>query len=262
MRSLRFVLPVGVLLLAGGLIYGADENEKKGVVTYADGQVKRKTVSAELWSDAPVDTDVHSGDKVRTYRQSRAELNLAEMDVIRLAPRTVIDIVKLYDETRDKKLKTQIKLEEGELWAQVHEIEMDTEFDISAPVAAAAITGTVLAMRVDADSTTQLKVYKGEVHITNAPENTNLKPKVLNTKPVQVRGPVQIQGPREVSVEEWIYIVKSMQQITLDKRGKIVSQGAIQDQDTAEQRDWVRWNKSRDNVRMEQLKKLMQHQGK
>lgn len=262
MKSLRTLFNMGAFLLLGSLILVADETEKKGVVTYTAGQVKRKTVDAEMWSDAPVNTNVLTGDKVRTYRQSRAELNLAELDVIRLAPRTVIDIVKLYDETRDKKLKTQIKLEEGELWAQVHEIEMDTEFDISAPVAAAAITGTVLAMRVDADSTTQLRVYKGEVHITNAPENTNLKPKKVNTAPVQVRGPVEIQGPKEVSVDEWLYIVKAMQQITLDRKGKIVNQGVIDPKNEAEQRDWVRWNQSRDNARMEQLKKLMQRHGK
>ncbi|MCK5148192.1 FecR domain-containing protein [bacterium] len=248
-RIVLAVILIGVIMT----LTAKDKNDKKGIVTFTDGQVKRKTVQAALWSDAPVNTQILSGDKVRTYRQSRAELDLASMDIIRLAPRTIIDIVKLYDETIEKKLQTKIKLEEGELWAQIHEIEMDTEFDISAPIAAAAITGTILSMKVDADSTTQLKVYHGEVHITNAPQNDTLKPKSL--KPVQVRGPVQIQGPHEVSVDEWVYIVKSMQQLTLDKNGKVISKGQFSDNDVLEKRDWVKWNKQRDAARTKQLKK-------
>ena len=261
MTSTRFLSCLaGAVVVLASVLFATDE-DKKGVVTYADGQVKRKAAEAELWNDAPVNTDVLSGDQMRTYRQSRAELNLAELDIIRLAPRTTIDIVKLYEETRENKLKTQITLKEGELWAQVHEIEMNTEFDISAPVAAAAITGTILSLRVEADSTTQLKVYKGEVRLTNAPERKDLVPKTVG-KPVQIQGPVQVAGPHQVSVEEWLYIVESMQQITLDKKGKVISKGGFKEGDRDEQRDWVAWNKLRDRRRLEQVKKLLRPQGK
>jgi len=225
-------------------ILTAQVQVKKGVVTFSDGQVKRKSITAELWKSAPVKTEVLSGDKIRTYRRARAEIDLAKLDVIRLAPRTVIDILKLYEETADKKLKTKIKLEQGEIWAKVHKIKMDTEFDISAPVSAAAITGTVLRLKVAADSTTQLKVYSGEVKITNAPEKKNIK--ATSVVPYQVAAPHEIAGPVEVSVKEWLYIVKNMQQITFDKTGRVISKGRFSPTDYDEKNAWIRWNKKRD----------------
>jgi len=249
------LLIASVFSVAIGIAAGVLDEEKRGVVTYADGQVKRKPVEVENWENAPVNTNILSGDKVRTYQKSRAELDLAQLDIIRLAPRTSIDIVRLYQETKEQKVKTEIKLEQGELWASVHEVEVDTEFDITAPITAAAITGTVLRLKVEEDSTTQLKVYKGEVRITNAPEREDLKPRSL--VPHEVPGPHPIPGPHEVSLEEWIYIVQSMQQITVDSKGKVVSMGKFSKEDKDEKDSWVRWNQRRDEKRAKELQNEM-----
>jgi len=249
-------LIASVLFFGSMALMGLSDSKKKGIVTYTDGQVKRSPQEIEGWENAFVNTEILTGDKVRTYRRSRAELDLAQLDIIRLAPRTLVDIIKLYEETREKKVKTEIKLEQGELWASVRKVEMETEFDISAPITAAAITGTVLRMRVEEDSTTQLKVYDGEVNITNAPHREDLKPKFLI--PREVPGPHEIPGPHEVSLEEWIYIVKSMQQITIDKQGKVVSMGKFSEEDKDEKDSWVKWNKKRDERRLKNLKKLME----
>jgi len=243
----KVVLFLFIIVFSSVLLTGESNDEKKGVVTYVDGQVKRKAVDTEDWQNAPVNTEVISGDKVRTYQQSRAELDIAKLDIIRLAPRTIIDILKLYEETKEKKIKTSLHLEEGELWAAVHEIEMNTDFDISAPIAAAAITGTVLRMNVNSDTTTQLKVYKGEVRITNAPENKTLQPQSL--VPHEIPGPHQIQGPHEVSMDEWVYIVKAMQQITIGSNGSVVSKGTFSTEDKDEKSSWVEWNKERDKLK-------------
>jgi hypothetical protein len=243
MRSMVKII-LAMMILGSQVFSLASDEDKKGLVTYADGQVKRRPVETESWTNAPVNTDILAGDKVRTYRQSRAEIDLAQLDIVRLAPRTVIDIIRLYEETKDKKVSTKIKLEEGELWASVHEIEMDTEFDVSAPIAAAAITGTTLRMVVLDDSTTQLKVYKGEVSITNAPEKKDLKP--ISIVPHQIKGPTQVPGPHEVSLQEWVYIVKSMQQITIDRQGKVMSTGGFSNEDKDEKSSWVKWNLKRD----------------
>ncbi len=242
-----------VLVIGNSVNLGSSEDSKKGIVTYAEGQVKKKPTVADNWLNAPVNTEVITGDMVRTYQQSQAEINLAQLDIIRLAPKTTVDFIKLYQETKEKKVKTQIKLEGGQLWASVHEVSAQTDFDIAAPVAAAAITGTVLRMNVEDDTTTQLKVYKGEVKITNAPENTNLKPQSL--KPYQIQGPHQIQGPRQVSLDEWIYIVKAMQQITIDKKGSVVNIGNFSSNDKDEKSDWIKWNQQRDLERLRQLRR-------
>ena len=244
-----------LFLLFIGYLGAQDNNEKKGIVTYTDGTVKKRSEEIELWQDAPINTDVLSGDKVRTYAESRAEIDLAQLDIIRLAPKTIIDILKLYEETKEKKVQTTIKLNTGEIWASVHEVEMDTEFDISAPVGAAAITGTVLSLKVEEDSTAQLKVYKGEVTITTVPEKTGMEPKSIQPlrKPHQIQGPTEVAPPHEVGLEEWMYIVNAMQQITFDKRGKVLSMGSFSTDDKEEQSSWVQWNFKRDSLRIEKI---------
>lgn len=232
-----------------------ENNDKKGIVTYTDGTVKKRNEEIEFWKDAPINTDVLSGDKVRTYERSRAEIDLARLDIIRLAPKTIIDVLKLYEETKEKNVQTRIKINSGEVWASVHDVEMDTEFDISAPVGAAAITGTVLRFKVGEDSTAQLKVYKGEVKISTVPEKTDIEPKKVPTlkKPHQIKGPTQVAPPHEVTLEEWVYIVKSMQQITFDKKGKIISIGGFSTEDKEEKSSWVKWNFKRDSLRTQKL---------
>lgn len=238
-------------ILFGLSITGTALAEKKGLVTQADGQVKKQSTLDESWQNAPVNSDVLSGDRVRTYRQSRAELNLADLDMIRIAPKTTIHILKLYEESKEKKMQTAIDLEQGELWASVHQIEANTEFDISAPIAAAAITGTVLRLSVDDDEKTQLKVYEGEVKIRNKPQT--MKPQSNSLAPREVPGPTEIPGPTEVTVEQWFHIIQAMQQITIDKNGTVLSKSKFSDQDADETSDWVKWNKELDNRRLKAL---------
>lgn len=248
---MKRVLSWAALLFFVTAIGETTESEKKGIVTYSDGQVKRKGLAVEEWTQAPVNTEILTGDMVRTYSDSRAELDLAQIDIVRLAPRTTIDVVKLYEETKEKQVATQINVQEGEIWGSIHKIENQTKFDVSAPIAAAAITGTIFRLNVAPDSTTLLKVYSGEVHVTNAPEKTNLEPRSII--PHQVSGPHQISGPREVTVEEWMYIVKAMQQITIDKKGSVVSKGNFSSQDRGEKNDWVQWNMKRDLLRQQSI---------
>ena len=258
----RFLICVIALLV--GSAWAQDVGmEKKGIVTYIDGQVRRQPIDEENWREAPVNTDVLSGDKVRTYRESKAELDFEDLGFIGLAPRTIVDVVKLYQESKEKQIETEIHLAQGEIWATVDE-EKETSFDITAPITAAAITGTILRMHVDIDSTTQMKVYQGEVHITNAPKKkAQMKPQSLipgDTPrevpgPQEVPGPTEVPGPHEVSVEEWLYIVKAMQQVTIDKQGKVVSKGRFTANDRDEQSNWVQWNHTRD---LERLRKLRQ----
>lgn len=241
------VLISSLLILAFGAENLPNAKDKKGLITYKDGRVRKKEINAEDWQPAEVNTTILSGDRVRTYQKSRAELELEKLDIIRMAPETIIDVVKLYEETKDKKVETKVAVQQGDIWAKVKKKNENSKFDINAPVAVAAITGTVLRMGVNADSTTELKVYNGEVRVTNAPEKMNLKPSFIGVH--EVPGPYEVPGPHEVSAEEWVYIVRNMQKIKFDKQGKILDVGNFSLQDKDEQSDWVKWNLERDKMR-------------
>lgn len=237
-----------IILIAGVLLAGAgvERYEKRGLVTYVEGRVKKKNINSQDWENAPENTEIFSGDKVRTYKRSRAELELVRLDIVRMAPETIIDIVKLYEERKKEVRELEIRIERGELWAKVAKVSASTRFKLSTPVAAAAITGTTLRMRVEPDSTTELRVYKGEVRITNAPEREDLKPKLI--KPRRIKGPRQVPGPRQVTLEEWVYIVKEMQRIKIDRRGRVIWTGAFSLEDPEEKTEWVLWNLKRDEL--------------
>jgi hypothetical protein len=250
-RKIVTILLVGVLFVSFGLLsYDAkifSEEAQKGIVTFVSGSVKKQTEEIPNWTRAEKDTEVLTGDKVRTYKDSRAELELLEMDVIRMAPQTTLDVLKLYAETREKRREVKLHVEQGDIWAKIDNKEGKAKFDISTPITVAAITGTTLRLTANSDSTSRLKVYQGEVQITNAPQNTQLQPQSI--QPYEIQGPHQIPGPYEVSVQEWLYIVKSMQQITVNKQGQVVNVGEFSSNDLDEKTDWVKWNKARDRFR-------------
>jgi hypothetical protein len=226
---------------------GEVKSGARGEVTYVEGRARKQPLQSEEWLTAEKGSAVVSGDKVRTLRESRAELELMKLDIIRLAPMTTIDIVKLYEETKEGRDETQINVAQGNIWALVGKVKEDAEFNISTPVAGAAITGTRFRIEVEEDSSTLLKVYEGEVKITNAPGNKTLQPQALPHKErKQIEGPKQVKGPRQVSFEEWYYIVKNMQQIRIAKSGELVSSGAFSKDDADEQTEWVKWNLERD----------------
>lgn len=233
-----------------------------GVVTYVQGSVKKKPSESPEWLRALEQTEVFSGEKVRTFDESRAEMELKELDIIRLAPNTTIDIVKLYEETVEHRDETMINVEEGDLWALVDEVAADASFQVNSPVAGSAITGTSLRISVGGDSTTQLKVYTGEVVITNAPERQDITPVDLPTVeptqgrapesirgPSSVAGPTSVEGPKSVTLEQWVYIVKNLQQIRVDSRGQVLSSGDFSMDDLEEKSDWVKWNLERNRQR-------------
>ena len=66
--------------------------------------------------------------------------------------------------------------------------------------------------------------------------------------PYEVEGPHEIPGPREVSLEEWSLIVKSMQRVRVDKNGNVAYSGQFSRFDAEEQNDWVRWNLALDRL--------------
>jgi len=235
---------LALLVLVVECAISVENQSRQGVVTFVEGSAKKQKVQETEWANVYKNAAVTGGDRVRTMTESRAELELAKLDKIRMAPKTTIDILKLYEETKEQVRESKIVLQSGDLWANVAKKSDNMKFSIGTPVAAAAITGTTLRLNVAQDSSAEVKVYNGEVVLTNAPESKTVVPKSL--QPTQVPGPYQVPGPREVSMEEWALIVKSMQKVKVDKNGKVTSCGQFARTDADEQSDWVKWNLAMD----------------
>lgn len=224
-----------------------DENRLEGIFTHIEGDARKKPDTDIEWLEAYVNSSVIEGDKVKTLKQSRAEIELEKENILRLAESTTIDIVKLYEEEKEKAVEQEVHLEEGDIWSNVSKLDEKTSFKIKTDVSISAIRGTVLRINTNEDST-KLKVYHGEVEIKNtAGQRKSEKDKLKSQKPKPFKAPVPVEGPKEVSMEKWIKIVKNMQEVVIphDQPWSWLKRDFSQN-DLSEQSDWVKWNKERD----------------
>ncbi len=242
-----------------------------GEVSYLDGRLLRMPPADADWRNADLHSRVNGGDRVRTVERSRAEIDLGDDNLIRLAPLTTLDLRKLQEEQADlhaDRADTQtghtsdIFIEEGEIWAELNGLEEADQFEISSGLVGAAITGTGLRIRQDQRTGALVRVYHGEVQLAASPEalktgqpvraeelGSRLQSPANAQAPHTVAGPVPVAGPHQVSLEDWLVIVGAMQQVVLDAQGRVTAAGAFSAADNQEQDPWIQWNQARNSAR-------------
>ncbi|MBD3401231.1 MAG: hypothetical protein GF399_12990 [Candidatus Coatesbacteria bacterium] len=255
MRRFISLAVAAVVLALTGLLYAADEEDTEAVVTYVEGEVVKKPEVQETWDVAELNSVVSRGYKVRTYQLSRAELTLNTGSAVRLAPRTTVDVVKLFEESREGYNETLFNVEEGEVWANIEELGSTESFSITSDIMGAACRGTTYRVSVTGDGTTMLRVYEGAVELWD-PMKAITGPGFWETGAAEgedgdgkheVVGPHEVAGPHEVTEEEWRRnLITSMQEVIIGADGEVLRQGSFSHSDPAEQSEWVRWNHERD----------------
>jgi hypothetical protein len=231
-----------------------------GLVSYRDGLLARHPGGSADWLDAPLRSHVQEGDRVRTGETGRAEIEFTARNTLRLAPSTTLRLDVLAQEEQDAALRVDLDLERGELWAELEGLDGEDEFRVGSRVLGAAITGTGLRLAVDKDNETVLSVLHGEVHVAGSRAaldegrprlDVDSLSSLLATPrrerrpagaPRPVAGPVPVQGPHEVSLDEWMVIVKSRQEIRIGADGRVRAAGRL---DTAAHEEWLRWQQEK-----------------
>lgn len=250
-RVLLIVVPL-VLFSALGLLLAVDD-EPEATVTYIEGDVVKRPEVEETWIAAELNSIVTRGYKVRTYEKSRAELTLNVDSVVRLAPRTTVDVVKLFEENREGFNETLFEVEDGEVWANIEGLGDADSFAITSEVMGTACRGTTYRLSVIGDGTTMLRVYEGAVELWD-PMMAITGPGFWETGAVgeddgkhEVVGPHEVSGPIEVTEEEWrLRLITAMQEIIIAPDGTVLREGKFSPDDAGEQSEWVRWNQQRD----------------
>jgi hypothetical protein len=214
-------------------------------ITFYTGQVEVQKAMKNDWSKALFNQSLLSGQKVKTQEESRAEIGFADGSIIRIDGNSKLDIIDAKKEKSGAQTATA-KVWSGKVWANVNKMSKKTKFQLESPTAVAAVRGTVYRMAVSDDQTTKIAVYSGEVAVDNKPIVKFMEQKKAKAggKQGEIEGPSQISGPSEVSLEQWVQIVKAQMEITIHPDGTydIVNFNPIMDS----QDDWVRWNQERD----------------
>lgn len=239
---LTAVILTAAVILTGKILAAASSIAK---ITFYTGQVQVQKPMKEDWGKAIFNQNLLSGQKVKTQDDSRAEIGFADGSIIRIDSNSKLDIMDAKKEKSGAQTATA-KVWSGKVWANVNKMSKKTKFQLESPTAVAAVRGTVYRMSVSDDNTTKIAVYSGEVAVDNKPIVKFMEQKKAKAggRQGEIEGPSEITGPTEVTLEQWVQIVKAQMEITIHPDGTydIVNFNPIIDS----QDDWVKWNQERD----------------
>ena len=212
-------------------------------VTVLEGTAKAFCPGQKNLRNLKIEDVLKSGCEISTGEKSRLELILPDNSTIRFSENTKFRLLQAsVDEAGTRDIKVSVAM--GKIWSNVSKaLGGKGRFEVSCENAVAGVRGTIYRMDVETDKSALVKVYDGEVSVAGIKPPEQLSEKVF-AAPQRISGPTVVAGPKRVSMEEWVYIVKSMQQVRIKSDGK-----AEEPQDFTEDEDcdaWVDWNKTRD----------------
>ena len=217
MRLRKYLLLILFILftLFADCINAGEVDKRKAVISFLKGGVKVTTVSKEI-KKASLAMALYEGDRIDTSENSRVEIKLDEGSTIRISANTsiVLSGLKEYETKRE----TTVNISSGRIWLNVTKLlGKDSKFKIETPVVVAAVKGTVYRADVEKDGKTNVNVYDGEVSVQ------------------------KIGSAEEISLNKLETIV-----VLPDK----ILEKTVFDEKEDEKDEWIRWNKSRDKLRV------------
>jgi len=239
--SLLFFL---VSPLYGQRIMTVKVGKGKATVTHLDGWANVFPEGKETGRKLAVNDSLSPGDYVITGPASKLEIVLSDRSILRFADNSRFRIVNAdYDEEQGRDVKVNITV--GKAWAHVSKkIQGKGNFQLICENAVAGVRGTVYRMNVHDDKSVLIRVYDGTLQVTGKKPVYEIP--VTLAPPQKIEGPKPVPGPHKVSLEEWVFIIKSIQQIMVKSDGTPEQPRYFTEQEDRD--DWVDWNRYRDRI--------------
>jgi hypothetical protein len=187
------------------------------------------------------------GDRVRTGKDSKIEVKLPEGSFIRFGEQTTFELQAASFDQEKTFRDIKVSLVLGKIWSKISKLFGGRgRFEVLTRTAVSGVRGTVYRLNVNPDNSVMIKVYGGEVVVNSLNRaNATSQPGKI-TQPTKIAAPHPVPGPHPVSMEEWTYIVKALQQINIRPDGTATKPFRFSIKDDLN--DWVRWNQERDKA--------------
>ena len=136
------------------------DSPQAATILSLEGKVEYAVAGNETWKAATSGLKLNPGDRIRTGKEGRATIRLANRILQRLASSST-----LYIEAEDSSNKTVPTLQRGSMYFQSRERPREQRF--RSPLVSGAIRGTEFTLTVADDGTTTLTMIDGEVDLQN-----------------------------------------------------------------------------------------------
>ena len=212
--------------------------------------------SGSDWSKAKPNQPVFEGNHIRTQEKSRCEIVLKGGGKVRIGEKSELELNEADVKPMVKNFNANLK--KGSVWVSAKAAFGEKKnVSVRTPTAVAAIRGTVFKAKAGEDESS-VQVYDGNVDVNQVEKfleerrnrRKNLTPKGPGGQPKfklgplkEIAAPTQVSGPYEVTLEEWVTLVKGMQ-INVRADGKYYMFEFDQEKDDKD--DFVKWNKELD----------------
>ncbi len=213
-------------------LFAGDKTKQVGEIDFRLGELSKKNRTTKDWNEIDEEDPVFYGDTIRTGIESKCEIKLIEGSTIRMSEKALYVFEKGADDFG--------KILHGTIWTNVKKRDKgQRDFQIKTPIAVAAVIGTrfrisydgniseiaVLDGKVNVDLLDEKKdeLKKIEKKIQNKDKSSEVKDnndkkesksavkglmKKQKKNKYLLKAPKEIPGPYEVTLSEWISIVK------------------------------------------------------
>ena len=201
------------------------------------GLVQRLDLRKNKWEKVRKGDSILKDDRIRTGRNSRAELVFKNKVYIRASANSEINVRGLFGDTKEQDL--DVNLIRGTLWTStLRKLKKKSRVKIRTPVAVMAVKGTQFnTVFQPANEQLEIIVVEGRIEVF---------PPSQIEGPGKIRGPKEIFGPREITREEWIAQVSSGEKLILSRKDEKPLIGMAGPDQLGN--DWILFNRVRDQV--------------
>lgn len=212
---------------------------RKAVVTMVQGagEIRRFNGKREVLQ---ANRFLSAGDTIVTGQDGFAELIIDNQSILRMSSATEVRLTAIQESAKptakeSRGLVTTFFLARGKTWTKVQKWAGGLiRYQVQMPKAVAGVHGTVFENEVKDDSASMVAVYQGEVGVSGgAPAEP----------PKKGWAPKKVAGPKEITVAEWVQVLKDGQKLEVSSAGVA---GAPSPFTADPNSEWVKMNQERD----------------